>query len=181
VLIAFRHPVVPTSSVAPAWTSPTSTALEEKTGAAASTSGGSAANIRQSTQPPAAWGGLGRGTSAPPSAISCLSLALGPPICREVKSIADKVIALINLQEFDGNWSYPNNKVWEILGFESVADTDTGEDVWTTLIVIKFLEIKCAEEKDTWKFVVEKARGWLKGVTDLDRLERKAQEVVKNK
>jgi hypothetical protein len=90
-----------------------------------------------------------------------------------------RVLTLIGLQEFDGNWSFWNNKVWEVLGFKRIADMDMDGDEWTTLIVINFLEIRCAKEKSEWELAVKKAKRWL-GVVGLDRLEEKAREVVQN-
>ena len=51
-----------------------------------------------------------------------------------------------------------------------------------TLLVVKFLEDKCADEEGTWALVVEKARGWLVGLGQdqaaLEELEKKALEIV---
>ena len=61
-------------------------------------------------------------------------------------------------------------------------DAPDGVDanVWLTLLVIKFLQKKCAEEEGTWELVVEKAKAWLdnSGIGDIAGLERKAGEVL---
>jgi hypothetical protein len=64
-----------------------------------------------------------------------------------------------------------------MLGFK--VDMDMDGDAWTTLIVINFLEIKCAKEEREWKLAVKKAKEWLRDV-GLDKLEKKAREVVQN-
>ncbi|KAH7400312.1 von Willebrand domain-containing protein [Cadophora sp. MPI-SDFR-AT-0126] len=97
-------------------------------------------------------------------------------------SIADKVLALIELQDFDGFWASDSKKrAFNIVG---VKDTDSpvGVDakVWLTILVVKFLQEKCGEEQGTWELVVEKARAWLDGcgVDGLEGLEEKAGELL---
>ncbi|MAD85570.1 MAG: hypothetical protein CL912_21630 [Deltaproteobacteria bacterium] len=98
------------------------------------------------------------------------------------ESVADKVLALIELQDFDGFWASDSDKhAFLIMGVMDI-DAPDGVDanVWLTLLVIKFLQKKCAEEEGTWELVVEKAKAWLdnSGIGDIAGLERKAGEVL---
>ncbi|KAG4444150.1 hypothetical protein IFR05_000379 [Cadophora sp. M221] len=99
-------------------------------------------------------------------------------------STADKVLALIQLQDFDGFWTSDANH--HILRIMDIADTATaapeGADanVWLTILVVKFLQEKCAEEQGTWELVAEKARTWLDGCGDMgvEELEKKAAALL---
>ncbi|KAH6693333.1 von Willebrand factor type A domain-containing protein [Leptodontidium sp. MPI-SDFR-AT-0119] len=93
-------------------------------------------------------------------------------------SIADKVLTLIQLQDFEGFWaSNANHRVFRIM---DITDTTTPEgadpNVWLTILVVKFLQEKCAEEQGTWELVVEKAQTWLDGCgyMGVEELEKKA-------
>jgi hypothetical protein len=98
------------------------------------------------------------------------------------KSAADKVLALISLQEFEGSWPADDKKVGEIMRFE-IPKAPGGEElkVWVTLLVVKFLEEKCSGEEGTWGLVVEKARGWLEGLgfIEVESLEAAAGTFVR--
>ncbi|TVY80474.1 von Willebrand factor A domain-containing protein 5A [Lachnellula suecica] len=98
------------------------------------------------------------------------------------KSPADKVLALIALQDFEGSWSLPSTEIGNIMGVEVPGSPKGGErKAWVTLLVVAFLEQKMVAEEGTWALVVEKARGWLEalGVLDLEDLEKEAVEFVK--
>lgn len=92
------------------------------------------------------------------------------------KSTTDKVLALIALQDFEGSWT--NAKACgSIMSVDDMkAPDDVDEKVWLTLLVVKFLEMKCLDEEGTWGLVVEKAKGWLEGLgmMNLEDLEKKA-------
>jgi hypothetical protein len=99
------------------------------------------------------------------------------------KSTAEKVLAIIALQTFEGSWPGDNEEVTKIMGIARdvvVGKLGVEKGVWITALVVKWLEIKCAEEEGTWELVVEKARGWLQGLglVDLEVWEREAGEVV---
>jgi hypothetical protein len=97
------------------------------------------------------------------------------------KSAADKVLALISLQDFEGSWVSPT-EVDEIMGLEVSQNPKVGDQkVWITLVVVSFLEQNMASEEGPWALVVEKARGWLGGLglMSLDKLEKEAAEFVK--
>ncbi|TVY40002.1 von Willebrand factor A domain-containing protein 5A [Lachnellula subtilissima] len=96
------------------------------------------------------------------------------------KSAADKVIALISLQDFEGFW-VPRSEVEEIMCLQVPENPKVGDQkVFITLVVVSFLEQKMASEEGTWELVVEKARGWLEslGIMNLEQIEREAAEFV---
>lgn len=125
-----------------------------------------------------------------------------PPPPPAPKTQAEKLLALISLQDFSGSWVSATDptkdlqKISALLGFEvppppSAASmkaagwtSSDAQKAWITMLVIKVLEDKMPEEEGTWGLVVEKARGWLGGLKwtdarkDLGELEVKAGEVV---
>ena len=100
---------------------------------------------------------------------------------RSPKSAADRVLALISLQDFEGCW-VPTTEVDEIMGFEIPVNPKTGDQmIWITLVVVCFLEQKMASEEGTWALVVQKARSWLEALElmNLEELEKEAAEFVR--
>jgi hypothetical protein len=99
------------------------------------------------------------------------------------KSISEKVLAIIALQTFEGSWT-DEDEVIEIMGIGRGVVEKAGVErkVWVTVLVVRWLETRCAEEEGTWGLVVEKARGWLEGlgVMDLEALEKEAGALVEN-
>ena len=64
---------------------------------------------------------------------------------------------------------------------KDISTDDTFSTIWMTLVVTMFLTEKCAEQKDIWELVVEKARMWLQMSVDSFRLgvlEQKAKEFI---
>jgi hypothetical protein len=103
------------------------------------------------------------------------------------ESTSDKVLALIALQAFEGYWPGDNGEVGQIMGLGSTIKNENlvteEKNIWATLLVVRFLEEKCADEEGTWALVVEKARGWLVGLgkdqAAMEELEKKALEIVR--
>jgi len=97
------------------------------------------------------------------------------------KSEVDRILALIELQEFEGSWLADNDEIPIILGFAIPESPNGGSKVWVTILVVLYLEVKNADEEGTWGLVVEKAREWLGGNAEggLEGLEKAALEVVK--
>ncbi|PQE30133.1 von Willebrand domain-containing protein [Rutstroemia sp. NJR-2017a WRK4] len=99
-------------------------------------------------------------------------------------SAHDRVLALINCQDFEGTWDAAD--VEPILAFQIPVDTtDSGEaqkKSWVTMVVVCFLEEKMAAEKDTWELVVTKARTWLEQTlgTAFGGMEDKAKMLVES-
>jgi hypothetical protein len=101
-------------------------------------------------------------------------------------SPSEKVLALISLQEFEGYWPGNKAEVGRIMSLSSSLKngnlSSEEKSIWVTLLVVKFLEEKCADEEGTWALVVEKARGWLvslaKDKAAMEGLEKKALETV---
>jgi hypothetical protein len=99
-------------------------------------------------------------------------------------SAHDRVLALIDCQDFEGTWDAAD--VEPILGFQipvNITDSEEAErKSWVTMIVVCFLEEKMAAERDTWELVVAKARTWLEQTlgTTLSDMENKAKMVVES-
>lgn len=76
-----------------------------------------------------------------------------------------KVLALIDLQGFDGTWNTDSeNLLLDILGFEIPKPPLDGmsDEAWVTMLVVRFLEERMPEEEDVWGLVVEKAREYVR-------------------
>jgi len=79
------------------------------------------------------------------------------PVGWASRTVSEKVLALIELQQFDGSWN-TSSELTDIIGIKIPAGK--GKE-WVTLLVLNWLEVKCAEEEGTWGMVAEKARNWL--------------------
>lgn len=80
------------------------------------------------------------------------------------KSVSDKVLALISLQDFAGSWSdNTSTEISRIMGCKvPKAPKGINQKAWTTLLLVSYLETNCADEEGTWGLVVEKARDFLR-------------------
>ena len=87
-----------------------------------------------------------------------------------ILSSSEKVHALIALQQFEGFWSAADKHRLAELIDRSETEFDLGRyshikindnDVWTTALVVAFLEQQLGSEKGVWEMVVEKARKWM--------------------
>jgi hypothetical protein len=104
-------------------------------------------------------------------------------------TLVDRVLALINLQDFGGFWAAEKaGEIVSIFGFDfESGDGEGGRGGvrWITLLVVCWLEERAAEEEGTWGLVVEKARAWLDSLAEvagdggLVSLERKARNEVR--
>ena len=72
-------------------------------------------------------------------------------------------------QAANGSFS-PSSAIVGIIGLTAEKVLDAGKDIstddtfatiWMTLVVTMFLTEKCAEQKDIWELVMEKAKRWL--------------------
>lgn len=105
-------------------------------------------------------------------------------VLSSIKTDSDKVLAIIELQGFDGSWSPEQENLSTLLGFEIPKVPEGVEEaVWTTIVVITFLETSMRDEEGMWELVVEKARGYVKAAVKdgLDELEKKAAEAIGKK
>lgn len=90
-------------------------------------------------------------------------------------SLGDEVLySLISLQTFAGFWEL-NDEVVNIIGIpremlgllenriigEKLDAAEDNQNLWVTLLVVRFMEMYMQEEKDVWDLVVDKARAWL--------------------
>lgn len=95
---------------------------------------------------------------------------------------ADKVLAIIDLQDFDGSWAPGEEKLSALLEITIPATPEgTDKKVWITMVVIKFLELKMTDEEGMWLMVVEKARAYVQTAMHdgHEDLEKKAEEAIK--
>jgi hypothetical protein len=93
------------------------------------------------------------------------------------KSTTDKVLALIDLQDFEGWWPITPSEITEISNITGVKIEEMKDEkeakMFVTMLVIMFLERKCVDEEGTWGLVVEKGRGWLESLgRELQALEQ---------
>ena len=94
------------------------------------------------------------------------------------KSDADKVLALIDLQDFEGYWPENNLEIPLIIGFDiPKCPEKISNKVWITLLIIAFLDVKMVNEEGTWAMVGEKARGFLSGVMSEEMANLRTQAV----
>lgn len=93
------------------------------------------------------------------------------------KSTAEKVVAVIELQQFDGSWKTSQ----ELNAILALNDSSGATTEWMTMFVVRWLEIKCASEEAIFEMVVEKAREWLAAnVSGLEDLEKEVSVTVKS-
>ncbi|KAF2271159.1 VIT-domain-containing protein [Lojkania enalia] len=101
----------------------------------------------------------------------------------EEESSSDKgklLQRLIKRQSFEGSWA-PDNLPCDAMSIDRNAarnyvqklETLTGVEqdnelatIFTTAVVVVFMEKKMADQEETWELVVEKARDWLDGIMD---------------
>ncbi|KAL8670299.1 MAG: hypothetical protein Q9168_005154 [Polycauliona sp. 1 TL-2023] len=76
-----------------------------------------------------------------------------------------KVHAIISMQDFEGWWA-ASEQLYSIMGVAIPAGEGGAErsKEWVTVLVMKWLDVKMAAEKDVWELVAEKAKDWLEGL-----------------
>ena len=86
--------------------------------------------------------------------------------------------SIIEMQSFDGHWNI-NEGLRKAMGIdEDIVDEKQPTTIWSTVLVVVFLETKMEEDKDVWVLVVEKARAWLKDQNQaLESWEKDAQKL----
>lgn len=80
----------------------------------------------------------------------------------------DRLEAIVDLQHFDGSWSW-SQQLLNVLGQgQSTEDSygvttpNNNKNLLATALVLAFLEAKLADEKDEWEMLADKAREWLR-------------------
>ena len=97
---------------------------------------------------------------------------------RPIDTDSDKVLSIIELQDFEGCWTGAT-ELASIMGIKEKALSERKESHWITLVVIAFLEGKMDKEKGIWDLVVCKARTWLEEKEfKVEALEAEARQVV---
>lgn len=122
-----------------------------------------------------------------------------PLVSWTAQPLSGKVLALINMQEFDGFWPAcvvdQLNEIAAILGVNIEREKVKGEvssvrsnvefEVWVTLLVVAWFVEKAASEEGTWALVVEKAKAWLAEIgeanqwLEMEKLEGQARDEVR--
>lgn len=98
---------------------------------------------------------------------------------------------IISLQSFDGSWPLaPLLKLLDLSNNPAPtgpratrARGPQAENIWATVLAIKYLEIKLAYEKEAWELLANKAKGWLDGACGGDagsraEFEEMAEELI---
>ncbi|WOO79134.1 von Willebrand factor A domain-containing protein 5A [Vanrija pseudolonga] len=125
-----------------------------------------AAALPPHAPPPAApkpRASTGYGSPAYPAAtadeVAVVAEAIPVVVEKEVALPADSLGALIQLQAFEGNWSWSAH-LERILG-TAASKYATAGDVTATAATIAFFKKKLADDREVWELVVEKAEAWL--------------------
>ncbi|MCJ1391502.1 hypothetical protein MMC18_004366 [Xylographa bjoerkii] len=107
------------------------------------------------------------------------------PVDWATASDADQVLRIIALQEFEGCWDWDVDLV-QLMGLGRAPETiglknGTDRKIWTTILVVAWLQGKMAQEEGVWELVVEKATMWLSGAAseeDLVALREEAEKTL---
>ena len=79
----------------------------------------------------------------------------------------DELQKIIALQTFEGCWEFDGRLVEAVgISAQHKVPQDVDWKMWATVLAITFLKEKMAGDEETWVMVVEKARGWLKGMEE---------------
>jgi hypothetical protein len=97
----------------------------------------------------------------------------------KVRTMEDRMHALIALQEFDGSWKW-ESQLLTVLGMDEAklksicklaGVLDDGK-IQATIVAVAFLQTKARAEEEVWEMIVEKAMGWLNGKVDTGQLKK---------
>ncbi|CZR66493.1 related to Vault poly[ADP-ribose] polymerase [Phialocephala subalpina] len=137
---------------------------------------------------PSGFGGVGSGVDVDVD-VDEMDMEISSPLPVlatdwSTKSIVEKVLALIDLQDFDGFWPADNTDIPKVIDTDVPAQaTDQENKLLITMLVVKFLEMKCGDEEGTWELVVEKAKAWIQSSglqqTEVESLEKTAEGIIK--
>lgn len=129
--------------------------------------------LYQAPPKPVVSTGYGLGSSpyhAAADAVAVAAVADSVVVEKEIALPSDSLGALIQLQAFEGNWSW-SAPLERILGTAAskvdaqAAKVDakyaTGGDVTATAATIAYFKKKLADDREVWELVVEKAEAWL--------------------
>ncbi|KAK3949384.1 von Willebrand factor type A domain-containing protein [Pseudoneurospora amorphoporcata] len=111
---------------------------------------------------------------AAPASISAISLfgasvshsSESTDVKPEMATPLEPLEALVNLQQFDGSWSW-SQQLLDILGQSQSTEERYGvsvpnTNILATALVLAYLEVKLADEEDEWEILADKAREWLR-------------------
>ena len=90
---------------------------------------------------------------------------------------------IVSLQQAAGYWSL-SAVAEKIVKKKDAQRPPQGvpADVWATVLVLAFLEIHCAGQKDEWELIAMKAKSWVASQTlsgvSLDSLQEKARKII---
>ncbi|KAI0440875.1 von Willebrand factor type A domain-containing protein [Xylaria telfairii] len=89
---------------------------------------------------------------------------------------ADEMYEVISLQKSDGSWEW-DQRLLDIVGIK--LDSERRNAIVATALAIAFLQVRMAQEAESWELIVEKARRWLgqqqgidadKEISDVEKL-----------
>jgi hypothetical protein len=84
------------------------------------------------------------------------------PAPRALESDTDRVLALIDLQAFDGSWGPDREQLSTVMGIAvPQAPAGVDEKIWVTMVAIRYLEVRMSDEDGLWVMVVQKARAYV--------------------
>ena len=79
----------------------------------------------------------------------------------------ERLLALISLQTAAGAFRYDKSLLDEVIGAQGekfrleCEERNVSQDNWLTALIVAFIEVNFAAERDTWELVIEKSRDWL--------------------
>ncbi|KAJ5072393.1 von willebrand factor a domain-containing protein 5a [Anaeramoeba ignava] len=90
---------------------------------------------------------------------------------------------IIGMQDANGSWS-PSKDLYSLLGDKDKLlkekPGNVPEDVWMTVLVIAFLQVKFDDKKVEWNLLVQKSMNWLNknNQFDIEEMIKKAKELI---
>ncbi|KAL8639851.1 MAG: hypothetical protein Q9228_003159 [Teloschistes exilis] len=104
----------------------------------------------------------------------------GPSLGRVLQTDNERVHAVIDMQDFEGWWAN-SEELLQIMGLAGKVRGQKKND-WTTALVVTWLEVKMASEKEVWELVVDKAKMWLaEQRVDVEGMEKEIMELLRRR
>ena len=100
----------------------------------------------------------------------------------------DTLAVIVDLQTFAGSWKWDGRNLLAALGLSQTALVaevaklgdafSAGTDLLATAVVLAYLEVYKAGEKDEWEMMADKAKDWLAGELQAKGYKLSADEYV---
>lgn len=83
--------------------------------------------------------------------------------CKESVAAEDSLMAVVNLQKFDGSWTLIDAAKLTALPKKRLQDANVSKNemAWATAVILVLLEKKYSAEKDQWELLANKARAYI--------------------